>query len=211
MKKLILPIVCLCFLVTIGCKNEKNNEESTSEEKTIVEETPKYTVKSASTTVKWTAYKTTEKVPVSGKFTTLKFNEKEGKTVIEALDGLLFSISVSSIFSDNEERDNKLKKSFFGAMLSPELLAGKIYFDENNNCFATIKMNNIKHDLPLEFKIENDKNVTLNGIMNLEDWNALEAIESLNKVCFDLHKGEDGISKTWNDVAVEITTTLSVN
>lgn len=39
-------------------------------------------------------------------------------------------------------------------------------------------------------------------------WNALEALAALNKVCFELHKGPDGVSKTWEEVAIEVSTYL---
>ena len=47
--------------------------------------------------------------------------------------------------------------------------------------------------------------------MDLKNWNAIDALNALNKVCFDLHKGADGVSKTWEDVAIEIETYLREN
>jgi hypothetical protein len=38
--------------------------------------------------------------------------------------------------------------------------------------------------------------------MNLENWDALAAVASINKACEALHTGKDGISKTWSEVAV---------
>jgi hypothetical protein len=38
--------------------------------------------------------------------------------------------------------------------------------------------------------------------MNLEDWDGLAAVASINKACEALHTGQDGISKTWSEVAV---------
>ena len=79
-------------------------------------------VKPEATSVKWTAYKTTEKKGVNGVFTVLNFENKEGTTAQEALNNLSFSIPVSSLFSKDETRDVKLKESFFGAMLDTEFL-----------------------------------------------------------------------------------------
>jgi len=39
--------------------------------------------------------------------------------------------------------------------------------------------------------------------MNLENWNALDAVSSINKACEALHTGADGVSKTWSEVAVQ--------
>ncbi len=200
----LLFIACILFLNT-SCKNE-NGKKKENETKIEIKET--FTVSSEKTTVKWTAYKTTDKVPVSGTFNTINIDSKKRNSALEALNDIEFSIPVSSIFSDNDERDGKLKASFFGVMLDTELLSGKLSFDENNMCSAAILMNGEEHNLPLSYSAEGNT-FTFKGVMNLEDWNATEAIEALNKVCFDLHKGEDGVSKTWNDVAVEITTVLN--
>jgi hypothetical protein len=37
--------------------------------------------------------------------------------------------------------------------------------------------------------------------MNLENWDALAAVASINKACEALHTGKDGISKTWSEAA----------
>jgi hypothetical protein len=46
------------------------------------------------------------------------------------------------------------------------------------------------------------KKFTVEGVINLEDFGAQAAVESINKACFDLHKGADGVSKTWSEVAI---------
>ncbi|WP_299107156.1 YceI family protein [uncultured Winogradskyella sp.] len=200
-----LSLLFVVALVITSCKDDK--KEATTETTETVENTVKYIVKPEATTVKWTAYKTTEKVPVGGEFATLNFDEKEGATVEEALHNLEFSIPVSSLFTKDDSRDAKLKASFFGSMLDTEFLKGKIKFAENKHS-AKITMNGVTADLPLEVTIMDERRVSMKGTMNLKDWNALGALEALNKVCFDLHKGADGVSKTWEDVAIEVNTYL---
>ena len=114
---------------------------------------------------------------------------------------------MSSLFTKDDSRDAKLKASFFGSMLDTEFLKGKIKFAENKHS-AKITMNGVTADLPLEVTIMDERRVSMKGTMNLKDWNALGALEALNKVCFDLHKGADGVSKTWEDVAIEVNTYL---
>lgn len=202
-------LVVLIFLATlVGCKNEK---KETTKETPASKEQQKETMLMAQAkdvSIKWTAYKTTEKKPVSGTFKKVNFNMKHGKTPEEVLDGLQFSIPVSSVFSNNEIRDKKLVESFFGAMLDTELIKGSLNFSPDKKLMATIEMNKESHSFPLDYTINGDV-ITMKGEMNLEDWKALGAVASLNKVCFDLHKGADGISKTWNDVTVDVTLKLS--
>jgi len=190
-------------LSLVSCKNEKNKTTTTDTETAPPTETAMYIAKPTATTISWTAYKTTDKIPVNGTFTQINFDEKSGSSPQEALNSLSFSIPVSSLFTKDSIRDNKLKASFFGAMLDTELLSGTLKV-EGNNCIASLTMNGVTNDLPLEMIITEERRVTLSGIMQLKDWNALEALNSLNKVCFDLHKGPDGISKTWEEVKIEV-------
>jgi hypothetical protein len=46
--------------------------------------------------------------------------------------------------------------------------------------------------------------------MNLENWDALAAVASINKACEALHTGKDGI-KTWSEVAVHADVLLNKN
>lgn len=205
MKKVTLALIAITLISFTSCKDEKK-EVTKETEKTEVKKETSFMVDPSATEIQWTAFKTTDKIPVSGVFKTINFDKKMGATPVEALNGLEFSIPISSIFSKNEDRDGKLVASFFGAMLNTELLKGKISMTEES-CEITITMNDIKHVIPFKFDIKDNK-VMFKGIMNLEDWNALGALESLNKVCLDLHKGEDGVSKTWTDVEIMVNTTL---
>lgn len=200
MKKYLVLLVTVTLFVT-SCKSDKKKEEKEA----VVEEvkTVQYEVNASRTTVEWTAFKTTAKAPVKGKFTTLNLiNSKPASTPLDAYKDLEFSIPVSSIFTENEDRDNKLKEFFFGAMANTELLSGKFTFDNENKCSLSITMNDVTHSVPVEFTIEGNK-VAFKGSINLTDWNGADAIASINKACFDLHKGEDGVSKTWDEVLIE--------
>ncbi|GAA3581178.1 YceI family protein [Snuella lapsa] len=205
MKKTTFLLSALLLITTISCKKKTNKTETETTVETVA--TEKFVVKPEATTVKWTAYKTTEKKPVGGEFTVLKFENKEGASAQEALNNLNFSIPASSLFTKDESRDAKLKASFFGAMLNTDILKGTIKY-ANNSCVASITMNGVTHDLPLDVKITEERRVTMTGTMNLANWDALGALETLNKACFDLHKGPDGVSKTWDDVAIEVSTFL---
>ncbi|MFC2109420.1 YceI family protein [Bacteroidota bacterium] len=164
-----------------------------------------FSIDSNNTVVNWTAYKTTDKVPVKGKFTSLKITKDTTATsIVETLNGAEFTIPVSSIFSNNPDRDNKLQKFFFGVMKNTELLSGIIHITDKSNGYVDFKMNDIIEKLPFTFIIDGEK-IQIKAIMNTDSWQAQAAIASINKACFDLHKGSDGISKTWSDVAIDIT------
>ncbi|WP_055437579.1 YceI family protein [Lacinutrix algicola] len=206
MKKIVLLSLLTVLAFTTSCKNETK----TTDTEKVVTETTNFVVKPEATSVKWTAYKTTEKVPVGGQFNILKFEEKSGTTPEEALNNLSFSIPISGLYTNNDARDLKLKTSFFGEMLDPEFLKGTIKYN-NGKYAASITMNGVTKDLPLDVKITDERRVTLSGTMDIKNWDALGALSALNKVCFDLHKGADGVSKTWEDVAIEVSTFLRKN
>ncbi|WP_406683057.1 YceI family protein [Seonamhaeicola sp. MEBiC1930] len=208
MKRISFLLIALTLSIS-ACKNEKKDTKNTDTE---VIETEKFVVKPEATSVKWTAYKTTDKVGVGGEFTTANFDIKSGASPQEALNNLKFAIPVSSLFTNDatNTRDAKIKMAFFGAMLNTDLIKGNLSYVDST-CIASLTMNGVTHDLPLEVSIADERRVTLTGVMNLKNWNALEALESLNKACFDLHKGADGVSKTWEDVAIEISTYLRKN
>ena len=205
MRKISILLLAMTLIVFVSCKEEKKETTTTEDVKT----TKQFVVKPEATSVKWTAYKTTDKVGVNGEFTTVKFDNKSGATPEEALNNLSFSIPVSSLFTNDatNTRDAKIKNSFFGSMIDTDLISGTLKY-KDSKYVASLTMNGVTHDLPLEVGIEDERRVTLKGTMDLNNWNAIEVLNALNKVCFDLHKGADGVSKTWEDVAIQIETYL---
>ena len=152
--------------------------------------------------VNWTAYKTTDKVPVAGTFKEVKVdNLQTGNTPEEILNGATFSIPVSSLFSDNEDRDNKLKNLFFGAMKSTTLIAGK-FIQADKNSSLSVTMNGVTKEIPVQTDYTNQL-FTLKGTLQLSDFETQNAVDSLNKACYELHMGADGVSKTWDEVSIE--------
>lgn len=198
-KKILLSFVLLLSLATISCKTDTKKTPKNSEAEKA------YSIDKTSIKIGWTAYKTTDKIAVKGEFTKINIIEVKGAlNVKEVLNGLEFSIPVSSIFSNNEERDTKLKDFFFGVMDATELLSGTIITSsEDNKGQVVLKMNGIEFAFPIDYT-NNGKEVSVTGILYMDNWNGQAAIENLNKVCFDLHKGEDGISKTWDEVKINV-------
>ncbi len=207
MKKISILLLVATFALA-SCKKKKEEETPVETQTETVAE--KFIVKPEATSVKWTAYKTTAKKGVGGEFSVLNFEEKTGTSVASALNNLSFSIPVSNLITKNESRDSKIKEFFFGKMLDTELVKGVIKYD-GTNYKAVLTMNGVTNDLPLEVSVADERRVTMKGTIDLKAWNALEALASLNKVCYELHKGEDGVSKTWEDVALEVSTYLRKN
>ena len=205
MKKVIRLILAFILLINFGCKKDKQvifQENHSVQSKS-------YSVVGETSLVKWIAYKTTDKVPVKGKFNSIKItNSKEAKTIEEALNGIIFSIPVSSVSTDDKLRDSKIVEFLFGAMKNTEFLSGTFNINESNSS-VNITMNGISKTIPIELE-KDGQMVTFSKTLNLNDWELKSAIESLNKVCYDLHKGPDGISKTWDEVEIKAVIYLKV-
>lgn len=201
MKKALLLSLLICFSIQFtSCKTEDKKKSVKKEAKIAA-----FSLKTAKNSINWVAYKTTDKLPVKGKFKKVDITKNgDGETAKEAINDAEFSIPVSSLFTADVSRDFKLKKFFFGFMDNTKLLSGKLTLADDTNGTAAITMNGVTANLPFTYTLEG-KEFKLTATMNLDNWNAQKAVESLNIACKDLHKAKDGISKTWNEVAIHIT------
>ena len=68
-------------------------------------------------------------------------------------------------------------------------------------------MNKIFKNVVLKIE-QKDNEYLLTGAINVLDWKAEKGLKGINDACKDLHKGADGISKTWADVNLYISTIL---
>ncbi|MDC9723161.1 MAG: YceI family protein [Urechidicola sp.] len=193
-------IILIILFISIGifsCKKESKKVDD------AIKVSNEFSIDDSSIKMNWVAFKTTDKVAVKGQFNKVDLNKTSGKSVIDFLNGLEFSVPVSSIFTDNDERDSKLQKFFFGVMENTELLSGSITITDDKDGVIHLNMNGITSDIPIKFK-SNNNGVSIKGKIDLDNWNSQNAIESLNKACLDLHAGDDGISKTWNTVIIDV-------
>lgn len=201
MKKIYVLSSLLLIMIFVSSCKENEKKEVTPIVKT-------YAVMADSTTINWTAYKTTAKVPVKGQFSKVTIeNAKKDTTAIGALNGLKFKIPISSLITKDTIRDAKVKKYFFGTMENSSTITGTVHINKENSSTVDISLNGITRELPIAY-IVTDNKVTIVGNMELDNWQAKAALEALNVVCKDLHTGDDGISKTWSDVKIEVIAVL---
>ena len=164
-----------------------------------------YTVKPEGNTVTWTAFKFTEKAGVGGGFDTVTVTPgKGGDAAWKALDGAAFSIDTASVNTKNPDRDAKIKDKFFGTLTETAALKGTVKANSAGKATLSITMNGATHPVTVDVA-EADGNLTLKGTINVETWGGGDAIAALNKVCEDLHKGKDGVSKLWSEVDIAAT------
>jgi hypothetical protein len=202
MKAIKLALLGLVLIASNNCKETK--KENKEEVKEVSAET--FSLVGDSTKVSFTAYKTTEKLPVGGTFTKINITKSDsGASALGALNGTTFTIPVSSLFTNDatETRDPKIIEFFFEAMENTTLISGVFKVSDDEKCSIDVTLNGKTANIPLDSEMTSDNTYLFKGVMNLESWDALAAIASLNKACEALHTGADGISKTWNEVAVQ--------
>ena len=210
MKKIIAYLLFSTVLL-ISCKKETS--QTTVEPKQDTTKQNNYNIDTNASEVHWTAYKTTAKKAVKGVFTKLNITSfTNSDTKHGVFNNLEFSIPVTSFFSKDEIRDTKIKALFFGAMDNTSLISGtftNVNGDDSKGSMAlNLKMNNEIVAIPMTYVIENNI-VSIDGnINNLMDWKMEKAFNSLHKACELLHTGDDGVSKTWEDVAISATVIL---
>ncbi|UCE93714.1 MAG: YceI family protein [Flavobacteriaceae bacterium] len=198
-------VMFMAFSLTFCSKEKKDSKDILKDDKAEI------TVDKELSSVTWTAYKTTDKVPVNGTFQEIKvLNANKGATGVEALEDFEFEIPVSSIYSKDTIRDGKLKRFFFAVLENSMQLKGKFQIEDESNGSIAFTMNGLTKDLPFTYQVDKDT-INVSATMNLNTWQAQKAVKSINEACLELHTGPDGVSKTWDVVGIAAKIVTSAN
>jgi hypothetical protein len=162
-------------------------------------------LQSGSLKAKWTAFKTTARLHVDGEFKSLKVDGSSQAGSFAALvKGLKVVIDRRSADTGNPVR-NQTITSYFFEKLAPEEISGTVR--ELNETAKTLVLaltiNGQTHDIPMTYTNTGDI-FTAQGSFLIPDFGADAALGSLHDKCVDLHKGPDGVSKTWPDVSLTL-------
>jgi len=171
-------------------------------------------VQPADMNVTWKAYKTPDKIGVGGQFTSVKYTPAslKGKNFRELFVGSSVKIDTNKITTGNPGRDEKLVKFFFG-MMSPATIEAKIVDIKRTDkhekgkprtgtITVQITMNGKSQTVDMQYFYDKEK-FDATGTIDLADFAASDALASINKACYELHKG-----KTWSDVTIGFSTTV---
>lgn len=178
MKKIMMSMVAFCVIASAS----------------VIDETK--------VAVKWTAFKTMEKVAVSGTFDDVKF--KFGKVKNGSLESQLSNatatIDIMKVNLNDEVKNQNLKTYFFGAFQKKDPI--KVNFkavSEGKNrgtILASVRMNGKTQKIPMQYEISGGKLVA-KGILDLNQFGLDDARMSLQKGVDELHEG-----MTWSQVEI---------
>jgi hypothetical protein len=193
------------FVFILGCNSEPSTKSSNSKS---IETECTYSLLKDSSSVNWTAFKTNARVGVKGHFDEFKVGLPENvSSPFEAIVGTTFNIETKSVNTGDLVRDPKLVQFFFNALTNGQIINGSIKSADGNekegNGLIELLLNGMKKEIPYTYKIEGNIIYLKTGI-NLDEWNGSDAVKSLNTACYDLHTGEDGVSKLWPDIEIEV-------
>ncbi|MDG4950598.1 YceI family protein [Weeksellaceae bacterium KMM 9724] len=211
MKKLLLLLSVCAFM---SCKNENQNvsTDTTTENNAQVESSftegdfdgeEMLAFNPEKTDLKWTAYKTPEKVAVHGSFDNIEVKDtKESNIPEEILEGASFDITTSSMTTGDVSRDAKILSLFFNNMDGANIIGS---FGQFNNGVVPVKivMNGVKVEKNFQYTFENKKIIITGVIDVIEDFKANRGFDLLHEACAELH-----LNKTWTDVSIEIISDL---
>jgi len=172
----------------------KNSEENLADKN--------YTLKNVNPSIKWTAYKFSNKTGVIGSFDNIVYEPSLQKgTIKKILEHSTFTIETASINSNLKLRDERISTYFFSTIAAKTIKGSFLEVNNNKKGKINIVIGKNSHVNDFTYEIFLDK-IQIHTIVNLELWSALPGIIALNEVCKNEHTGIDGISKLWSDVTI---------
>lgn len=212
MKKIFIPIAVISTVLMGSCGGDKSTENTETPNETT-EEICFYNYAKGSAIVKWTAFKTNDKIAVGGQFTQVNVTTGDKSTLItEILETIKFNIPTASTNTSDAGRDAKIVEHFFGNMEATDIILGQAKSAEGTNtsgtCTFYLTLNNVEKEVVLNYVVEKDV-VKLSGSIDVLDFGAENAVNELNEACKALHTGSDGESKTWSTVDLAIEASLN--
>ncbi len=150
--------------------------------------------------VTWTAYKTPQKVAVSGSFGDIKFKfGKQKKTLAQTLQNASAVIDPMKADLKDEVKNNNIREYFFAKFEDKEIKVTLKDIVEGENCgtmLATVKMNGKSVKIPMEYTIA-DGILKAEGLLDLNLFKLDSARENLQKKVAIEHEGI-----TWSQVKI---------
>jgi hypothetical protein len=176
-------------------------------------ETCRYVLEPGSVQVNWTAFKTMQRLAVNGAFTEVSIlGELEDKTsfthLLSQLEGEIGVKDASLIRTGNPGRDMTLFQHFFSRFKKTPVLSAAIQEvrgDDKSGEFAlSLKMNRKTKPVLMHYQRNESGVFEARGSLDVLDFGLSEALQDLHKTCEVLHRGPDGVSKTWPLVELKL-------
>jgi Mor family transcriptional regulator len=155
--------------------------------------------------IKFIGYKFTDKTPVSGTFKKVEWKYKKvAADIEESLQGASFVIDSHSIDAGKVARNinitNALFKNWGGREIKGEVVK---VLKSKKMVFTKFTVGERSFEVPFRYRMQSKK-VILTAVIDLIDVGFKKSYELLSKRCAPWHKGKDGKTLTWSEVALEV-------
>jgi len=159
-------------------------------------------VNTQSLDVKWTSYKTLEKIGVSGNFNDVQYsNKKNASNIKSLLVNTKVILSLDNLDAGADVKNSAINK-FFVNNLSSKTITANIISLSNDTLAVNIMLNDIEKVIPMRYKIANGK-VQATGVIDALDFGLGSALKVLNtSVAGHLNKG-------WYDIPISFDLTYN--
>ena len=152
------------------------------------------------------AYKFTEKTGVPGKFTKYKqTGPTTAKSAREYVEATQFEVDPNSVDTANPGRDETIRRHFF-KLLKVKKISGKVISlpkGDKGTMKLQLRLNGTEKPVDLSYTLSGEK-FSAKGDIDILEFDMLGPFEGIHKACKDLHKGKDGVSKTWSTVTLTV-------
>jgi len=175
-------------------------------------DTCKFDLDTSSAKVTWTAFKTTQKVQVAGSFTSVDYSGSvsQQKSLNALLKGIHAKIAVKDATSSttgNPARDQTLFDHFFSKLAPNAVIEGKVKKITGDDHEGTLDLglviNRKSHVVSAHYILSPDGQLEAKASFDLLDFALSGPLDELHHACEALHKGADGVSKTWSNIDIK--------
>lgn len=162
-------------------------------------------VEVSSPMIKFTGYKFTAKTPVSGTFKKVEWKfKKTGNSLEDILKGASFVIDSHSIDAGKKARNKNITSALFKNWGGREITGSVVkVVRERKIAFTKFSVGKKSFEVPFRYSVANGK-VTLSAVIDLIEVGFKKSFSMLSKKCAPWHKGKDGKTLTWSEVALEV-------
>ncbi|PAF52474.1 YceI family protein [Helicobacter sp. 13S00477-4] len=148
----------------------------------------------------WTAYKTTDKVAVSGTFDNIQYKfGKKNNSISTTLEGATATIDPMKVNLHDDVKNKNVKDFFFSQFKKggikvtfKNVMEGK----DQGTILAMVKMNEKNVKVPMQYTIKDGKFIAT-GVLDIMEFALNDAFKKLALGCHDLHEGV-----TWSQVTI---------
>tara|TARA_B100001540_G_scaffold309865_1_gene326734 strand:- start:147 stop:809 length:663 start_codon:yes stop_codon:yes gene_type:complete len=215
MKNLLLSIATVSILASCGGEQKQtsqvidNNQNDTIKQK-AAEPICKKGYDKKATKIGFGGFKTTDKVEVKGHFKKFTVDSTiVADTPEEIFANASISIPVDYLETNDIGRNQRLREEYFGKMESTQNITGKIvnFNKDSSTVKIELTINKVSNEIDFNYNVIEDT-LSINGTIDILNFDASSALNAINKACEALHKGADGISKTWSEANIYITSVI---